>query len=508
MSFEVEHRASKGSDRVRAVAPHVKVRDDGSALLTGWGRTAPSRAAVVGIAPRADALTFIEQSCPERGGASSRARGVIARGLGRAYNDSAQNAGGVVAILDDAGAEIAIDPGTGLASVRAGTSLGQLIEAAVPLGWFVPISPGTRHVTMGGAIAADAHGKNHHRLGSIGSHVASIELDSPSGARHLTPDSSSAETVSEFWATVGGMGLTGVIRAATLQLIPVETRLMRVDTHRVANLDDLLALLAEDESHYSVAWVDALARGASLGRAVVTSGDHATRLDLPSGAVDDGRPYSFAKAVPLPHFAVNSVRPSVTRAFNELWFRKAPRRRVGELQSIASYFHPLDGLANWNRLYGRAGFLQWQCVVPLGAERVVQRVLERFSNEGLAAPVVVLKRLGAASLGPLSFAMPGWTLSVDVAAGANGAPELLDELDEAVVNAHGRLYLAKDSRMRAVHLSAMYPRLEEWRAVRDALDPNQVMQSDLARRLDLCGRVDHTRAQGLRGLDRALGVPK
>lgn len=253
-------------------------------LLGGWGRGGSSRAMVRTIDPTTSLSSVLDdhRSLVER-------RGVLARGLGRSYNDAAQDSGGLVVVLDDEGrgrgpakphGGIAIDPSTGIADVGAGVSLETLMRAALPLGWFVPVTPGTRHVTVGGAVAADVHGKNHHVDGAIGSHVVNITLDAPVGRLELRPDGDEL-CAARFWTTVGGMGLTGVIRSVRLQLRRVETASMLVDTQRADDLSTLLSILTDDRSTYSVAWVDVLARGRHLGRAVVSTGEHATRDDLP-----------------------------------------------------------------------------------------------------------------------------------------------------------------------------------------------------------------------------------
>jgi len=359
------------------------------------------------------------------------------------------------------------------------------MQRTLPFGLWIPVLPGTRQVTVGGAIAADVHGKNHHVHGSFGNHVRSLELLLADGTvQTLTPD---GDTAAEFWATVGGMGLTGVILRARIQLAPVETAYFSVDTERTANLDELMIKLAEgDDRHtYSVAWFDSVSRGDSLGRAVITRGRSARVDELPlklrrAPLASDAPRLGTAPPV-FPGGLLNRVSVG---AFNELWYRKAPRERRGEIQNITTFFHPLDVIGDWNRIYGPRGFLQYQFVVPFGAEDAVRVAVEAISASGHVSFLNVLKRFGAANPGPLSFPMPGWTLAVDMPVRA-GLAELCDELDELVLAAGGRIYLAKDSRVDAATLARMYPRLDEWRKVRDALDPDGVFSSDLQRRLSL-----------------------
>lgn len=442
--------------------------------MTGWGRTAPTAARV--IRPR----TYEEAAAAVLAGG---ARGSIARGLGRAYGDAAQNAGG--AVLDMTGLDRvrAIDAEAGVVVCEAGVSLHRLMEVLLPLGWFVPVTPGTRYVTVGGAIGADIHGKNHHGSGAFSRHVRALDLLTADGEiRTLKP----ADEL--FWATAGGMGLTGVILSAELRLHPVQTSLMTVDTERADDLDDLMARLSATDHRYrySVAWIDLLARGARTGRAVLTRGDHAPLEALPRRA--RGAPLRF-KAPQFPpaprHFPEGLLTRTSVAAFNEFWYRKSPRLRTGELQPIPKFFHPLDGVPHWNRIYGRGGFVQYQFVVGHGQEEALRRVVRRIAHRGCPSFLAVLKRFGEADPGWLSFPLPGWTLALDIPAALPGLGGFLDELDEEVAGAGGRVYLAKDARVRPEVLEGMYPRLPDFRALRRELDPAGLFTSDLSRRLNL-----------------------
>jgi decaprenylphospho-beta-D-ribofuranose 2-oxidase len=444
-----------------------------SGLLTGWGRTSATRPARLQRARSAADARELLAGAPERG--------VIARGYGRSYGDAAQSAGGLVidAVgLDDVGE---IDVAGGTTTVGAGVSIRALTRRTLPLGWFPAVTPGTEVVSVGGAIACDIHGKNHHVDGAFCAHVDSFELVTPSG-EILDVDSTSDPEA--FWATAGGLGLTGVVTRATLRLVAVETAWMSVDTERASDLDDAFARFTrDDEYRYSVAWVDCLARGKSLGRAVLMRGNP-TRLDeLPSDGRE--RPFEQPRRMTLqapPWAPAGLVNRATISLFNEAYFRRAPALERGKLTPLSSFFYPLDVVDGWNRLYGARGFVQYQFVVPLGAEDTVRRALERLSDAGCPSFLTVLKRMGEEQ-GLLSFPMRGWTVALDVPAGLDGLGPLLDGLDELVAESGGRVYLAKDSRLRPDVLEAMYPRLPEWRQIQSRLDPKGVMQSDLSRRL-------------------------
>ncbi len=443
----------------------------GEELLTGWGRAMASRASVIHARCSDDIRPALDHD-----------RGVIARGLGRSYGDQATNAGGVVAVLHEEG-ELNPVTADGVITVPGGVSLDTLLRHVVPGGWFVPVSPGTRYVTVGGAVAADIHGKNHHIDGSFCNHVLALTLLLADGSVTACGPEQDSDL---FWATAGGMGLTGVILDATIALAPIETSTVLVDTSRHDDLDDLLDAMvtADTTAPLSVAWVDLMSRD-SRKRSVLTTGAFALADQLHGPGRQDPLAYRPQQRISAPPvLPPGLVRTSTARAFNELWFRMAPKRRTAEAQSISRYFHPLDGVNRWNRIYGPGGFLQWQMVVPDGAEAVLEACIETLSRSPLPCSLTVLKRFGPANSGPLSFPIRGWTLAVDIPTGGN-VGDTLDALDRQVVEAGGRLYLAKDSRLDPALLADMYPRLEEWRAIRGRVDPDGVFQSDMDRRLGL-----------------------
>lgn len=421
--------------------------------------------------------------------------GGIPRGLGRAYGDAARNAGG--AVLDMTGLDRihAIDVAGGTVLCDAGVSLHRLAQVLLPLGWFVPVTPPTRHVTVGGAIAADVHGRNHQAAGSFTRHVPSLEL--------LTADgeiSTVGQGTPLFDATAGGMGLTGVVLTATLRLQPVETAWMTVDTEHAGDLDDLLArMTATDHRHpYTSAWIDLLARGAATGRGVLTRADH-TPLEALRGGTHARRDPLAVRPAHLPDVAA-LVPPGLgapdlvpetllgrrtVGLLNELRFRKAPRARGGRPQRLTSFFHPLHGVPHWNRLQARGGVVRYRFVVGHGQEDALCRIVRRVAARRCPSFVAVLKRFGDAAPGWLSFPVPGWTLTLDVPAAFPGRAAFLGELDEEVAAAGGRVCLAGNSRLRPDVLATMYPKLADFRALRAELDPRGVFASDLSRRLDL-----------------------
>jgi decaprenylphospho-beta-D-ribofuranose 2-oxidase len=440
-------------------------------LLTGWGRTAPTAAHPRRAATVADVVDAVRQAGP---------RGLLVRGLGRSYGDAGQNAGGTVLTLTGVapvGLPEVVDT---TITVPAATDLDTLLRHIVPRGWFVPVTPGTRQVTLGGALAADVHGKNHHRDGSLSAHVTSIDLVDGTGTpRTLTP----ADEL--FWAVPGGMGLSGIVTSITLRLRPITSGWMTVRTERTTDLDHTIAALdAADHSTYSVAWVDSLARGAGHGRGIVSSAEHTPANELSPGHARDPLGFGPGPGVPaLPWAPPGLLNRHSVRAFNTAYLHAAPSRSSVGQHHAGGFFHPLDAVRGWNRLYGRQGFVQYQF---LSADvDVVRWALARFAAARAPSFLTVLKRFGPGGRAPMSFPRSGWTLAVDLPAALPGLAGLLDQVDERVAASGGRVYLAKDARLRPELLPVMYPELDRWRALRAQLDPRGVFVSDLSRRLSL-----------------------
>jgi FAD/FMN-containing dehydrogenase len=411
--------------------------------LSGWGRW-PRRACRV-RAPRDP-----DEVAPALAGPPA-----IARGLGRAYGDSALNPDCTIATrrLDRL---LSFEAATGVLVAEAGTSLARIIETFLPRGFFPPVVPGTKFVTLGGAIAADVHGKNHHVAGSFGDHVLWLDLVDAAGE---TRRCSAEADAGLFHATLGGMGLTGIVLRAALRLMPVESGWIRQRTIVAPDLDAAIdAFEANLASTYSVAWIDALARGATRGRSLVHLGEHARADDLPpaSAAAPYATPRRGGRRLPLdaPSWVLT---PWAVRAFNHSYFR-AGRRAPGErLVDWDSYFFPLDAIHDWNRIYGRRGFAQYQCALPLATAREgLSEMLGTIAAAGLGSFLSVLKRFGTgAPQRPLSFPLEGYTLALDFPL-SPAALTLMDRLDEITLAAGGRLYLAKDSRMTQRTFEAGY----------------------------------------------------
>lgn len=386
---------------------------------------------------------------------------------------------------------ISIDAETGLVRAPASLTLEAVLAVIVPRGLFLPVTPGTALATIGGAVAADVHGKNHHRDGCLGAHITEIELVTPTGRTLVL-----GPTDPRFQATVGGMGLTGLITSVQFRAISIETPLVVADYRPTADLDQTLSALREADScaRYSVAWVDLLGRRAGLGRGVVITGDHATRDEARDlGCADALLAYRPSRALKVPlRMPINVLSKSGVALFNSAYYASMARRQSDtHLAGVASFFHPLDAIRDWNLLYGPSGFIQYQFVVPdsSGGVRALQQIVELVAQSPFPGFLSVLKRFGEAGLGMLSFPKPGWTLTIDIPCGHSGLRGLVRRLDDLVVREGGRVYLAKDATSLPEIIEHMYPRLPEWREVQAELDPAGTMQSDLSRRLCLTART-------------------
>ncbi len=452
--------------RRRNTDPTDSTVQTGRSIISGWGRATKSASDCTNASTVREVQEIVT---------ASTARGVVARGFGRAYGDSAQNAGGIAVRLDGA-SKIGGITADGLITVGAGVKLEDLFVSSVPCGWAPPVSPGTRQVSIGGAIAADVHGKDHHSRGSFANHVESLRLVDGTGA---TRELDASKNPDEFWATCGGMGLTGVITDATIRLRSVEGPGIMARDRRFDSLDDAMKAMCESDlrHRYSVAWVDTRKRGMSW-RAIVSDGDDATGS---SGELTAPQSQNVPAADLLPRV----VSALTVDLFNRAWFNHASSDSGWYEVDCFTYFHPLDRVANWNRLFGPRGFLQYQFVVPDDQSAVIFQVLEMLDFLSSGASMAVLKRFGEGNSGLLSFPRSGWTLAVDYPVGVRGLAQVLDMCDDLVHDAGGRLYLAKDSRAQPEAIARGYPSLARWQQIRQAMDPENRFVSDQARRLRL-----------------------
>ncbi|MER5390155.1 FAD-binding oxidoreductase [Saccharopolyspora sp. NPDC002686] len=445
--------------------------------LMGWARTAPSRARVLSTTDL-DAIAEAVRTADERG--------VIARGLGRSYGDVAQNAGGVVVDMTRLNRIHEINPDTAIVDVDAGVSLDQLMKAALPYGLWVPVLPGTRQVTIGGAIANDIHGKNHHSAGSFGNHVVEMDLLTADGqVRKLTPEGPEQEL---FWATVAGIGLTGIVLRAKIKMTRTETAYFLADVDRTANLDETIELFddgSDDKYTYSSAWFDSISTGPKMGRAAFGRGSLATVDQLPPKLRANPLKFDAPQLLTLPDVFPPRLGNKLTfSAIGELYYRKTPKRGRDLIQNISGFYHMLDLIGEWNRAYGSQGFAQYQFSVPYGKEEELKRILRKISHSGHVSFLNVIKKMGEGNRAPLSYPHPGWMVCLDFPI-VDGLSRFCLELDEDVLALGGRLYTAKDSRTLASTFHQMYPRVDEFRKIRQTVDPEGIFASDMSRRLEL-----------------------
>ena len=415
---------------------------------TSWGRVHRPRQIVCPLRWRHEPLPPCD--APSR----------LPRGRGRSYGDCCLNDGGALLPTMALDHFIAFDAEQGILRAEAGVTLDAILRLSVPRGWFLPVTPGTRFATLGGAIANDVHGKNHHADGTFGRHVTRLELLRSDGSRM---ECSPQENADWFAATVGGLGLTGLVTWAEIRLRRIASSEMEQQQLRFANLDEYLSIAAESDAEwtYTVAWVDCLSSGSKLGRGVLFRGRHAESgpLEMPEA------PRRLAVPVDLPFSLVNGAS---LRLFNALYYRGHPTRTRSQRMPFLPFFYPLDGIANWNRLYGRRGLYQFQCVIPQGQETAMHEILARIARSGQGSMLAVLKRFGdRPSPGMLSFPRPGLTLALDFANRGEPTRRLLGELEQVTLQAGGTLYPAKDALMRPETFHKGYPRWQEFSAFRD-----------------------------------------
>lgn len=410
---------------------------------------------------------------------------LIARGQGRSYGDASLNENGRVLLTERIDRMLELDVKLGILRAEAGVTLADILPVIVKQGWFLPVTPGTKFVSLGGCVAADVHGKNHHHEGGFADYVLGIELILADGTRKTC---SVTENEDIFWATVGGMGLTGIIGEVTLQLIPVQTSQMMVTHHAANNLVHLFQMLQDPalDDRYSVAWIDCLATGDQLGRGIAMFGHHASAAEYASESPLVTKP-KRTRSLPF-DFPAWALNPLSISAFNKLYYYKESRKKSPFLTGYDSYFYPLDAIGHWNRMYGKRGFVQYQCVIPdKDALAGMTALLQELSSSRRSSFLAVLKRFGVQGKGMLSFPMPGYTLALDLPIRDKGLFSLLDKLDNIVLHHGGRVYLAKDARLSAESFLAMYPRYDEWLKIKTEIDPEHRFSSSLSRRLNIGG---------------------
>lgn len=391
-------------------------------------------------------------------------------GRRRSYGDACLNSDGPAIDMTRMDRVLSFDADKGIAEVEAGLEIGQFLKVFAPRNWLPPVMPGTGFATVGGAIAMDVHGKNHHVAGTFGCHVNALNLMTPKGVKRITPE----KDAEMFRATVGGLGQTGPIISAEVQLLRAKGDVMVVTERRVGNWDEFLALLDASDATYTVGWIDATARGAGLGRGILEEAETGGGLVPPA---------KRGRKVPLdaPGFTLS---PGVVKAFNAAYWRRVPERGRTVVKPIDDFFFPLDKIHDWNRLYGKGGFHQFQCVVPVESADALRGMLERIAGSGLASPLAVLKRMGAGRAGHLSFPMEGYTLAVDFP-NRPAAKKLIHELEERTAEAGGRIYFAKDALSGPKHIKTMYPEHGAWLKAVTKADPDRAYETDLVRRLKL-----------------------
>ena len=389
---------------------------------------------------------------------------VLPYGLGRSYGDVCLNDGGTVLTTRFINRFIDFDSQTGILRCEAGVSLAEILELCVPQGWFLPTTPGTKFATIGGAIANDVHGKNHHRAGTFGRHVLQFELLRSDGSRRLCTPTSNEQY---YAATIGGLGLTGLITWAEIQLKHIYHRAMQTESIQFFDLEEFfeISVQSDQEYEYTVAWIDCGSQGAALGRGIFLRGNHIAFDSIPAKWQTPSR--TLTMPFDFPGFVLN--RWSVS-AFNWVYYNKQRQKSVKNLTDYDPFFYPLDAILQWNRLYGKRGFLQYQLVVPYEDHKIIKDILQTIAASGLSSFLAVLKTFGdLVSPGMLSFPRKGVTLALDFPIKGAATFELLERLDEKVREAKGAVYPCKDARLSARNFQAYYP---QWIEFSQYIDPH------------------------------------
>jgi len=406
--------------------------------------------------------------------------GVIARGNGRCYGDASLEQNTISTLKYDK--ILSFDTAKGIFECQSGLTLDRILEVIVPQGWFLPVTPGTKFITVGGAVASDVHGKNHHVDGAFSAHVLEMDVLLADGT---TLTCSTTEHSDLFWATCGGMGLTGIITRVKFDLKKIETSYIRQKQIKAKNLEELIKLFDEYQHYtYSVAWIDCLKKGESFGRSILMLGEHATIAELPENKKSNPLALPKKKQITfpfnLPSFVLNQF---TVKAFNFLYYGKNFKREINNVVSYEPFFYPLDAILHWNRGYGKPGFVQYQFVLPLESKQGLIDILNRISDEGLGSFLAVLKVFGKQD-DLISFPKEGYTLALDFPV-RDGLFKFLDELDEIVLKFGGRLYLSKDARMNSEIFWRSYENAPRFVEIIKKYNPQFKINSIQARRLNI-----------------------
>lgn len=460
--------------------------------LVGWSRTTPIEGHVLSTPyPEVIAEAVARVADDNADKPDYLKRGVIARGLGRSYNESAQNSGGLTVDMTPLQRVYSIDVESGIVDVDAGLSLDALMQVALPYGLWVPVLPGTRQVTVGGAIAHDIHGKNHHSQGSFGNHVVEMHLLVADGRiLTLTPQGGDDDPDgSLFWATVAGIGLTGIILRAKIAMKRTESAYFIADTFTTSTLDETIDLHLkdryEDGFEYASGWFDTISGPPKLGRGTFSRGNLATLDELPAKLRKNALSFNNKPLISLPNVFPRGLANKLDfMLVGEAYYRVGGNKQ-GAVKNLAQFYHMLDIIGDWNNGYGRGGgFAQYQFIVPTGNETEFKKIITDIQASGHVSFLNVIKLFGEGNKAPLSFPFQGWNVCLDFPI-KRGLAEFLNDLDRRVMEMGGRLYTAKDSRTSAENFHKMYPQIDSWIATRREIDPTGVFISDMARRLDL-----------------------
>jgi FAD/FMN-containing dehydrogenase len=439
-------------------------------ILSGWGNIPRSANKVIYARDPRDLVRLPEDQ-------------ILPRGLGRSYADQATNTNHVVLKMEKMNHFLAFDEVNGVLSCEAGVSLEEVIFHFAPRGWFPMITPGTKYITIGGAIANDVHGKAHHADGSFVNCVYDFTILLADGS---ILRASREENADLFWANFGGLGLLGIILTATVQLRRIETTYFKQKAYAAKNLDEMLDAIHENEREYSssVAWIDPMARGKSLGRGVLTMGNHALLSDLPEKLKKEplkvGKKPMLTVPFYLPAFILNPFTISILDVVLYWMQKSAP-----SISHYDKFFYPLDMINDWNRGYGKRGFIQYQFVIPMeGGRKNIRTLLTEVTESNCIPFLNVLKKFGKGQGGLLSFPFEGYTFAIDFPITPQLKP-FTKKLDQMVLEMGGRIYLGKDAYLDEATFKAMYPQYVEWLAIKRKYDPLNVFSSDLARRIGL-----------------------